>query len=151
MCWLPPRSPYGLIQEDLFPDKWMILVTSVMLNRTSRKQVEKVLRQFAKLWPDAKSLSLANVCEIAVVLKALGLSNRRATTLLALARAYIADKNLCVSELPGIGAYATRAWEIFCEGRLGDLEPKDHALAEYWRYCKQHNYMRTRQKDEQCK
>lgn len=35
-------------------------------------------------------------------------------------------------ELPGIGEYGARAWEIFCEGKLGTEAPKDHALTQYW-------------------
>jgi len=49
MQFIPPRSGYGLIQEDLWPDEWKILVSCMMLNYTSRKQVEKILPSFFKM------------------------------------------------------------------------------------------------------
>lgn len=45
---LPPRSLFGLLQEDLVPNEWMILISCMMLNCTSRKQVEKVFPTFIK-------------------------------------------------------------------------------------------------------
>jgi len=33
--WIPPRSPFHLVQEDLFHDPWKLLVATVFLNRTT--------------------------------------------------------------------------------------------------------------------
>lgn len=33
--WIPPRSPFNLVQEDLFHDPWKLLVATVFLNRTT--------------------------------------------------------------------------------------------------------------------
>ena len=33
--WIPPKSPYNLIQEQLYPDPWKLLVATIFLNRTS--------------------------------------------------------------------------------------------------------------------
>ena len=27
MSWIPPKSPHGLIQEDLWSDEWKLLVS----------------------------------------------------------------------------------------------------------------------------
>lgn len=33
--WVPPRSPYGLVQENLYQDPWKLLVATIFLNRTT--------------------------------------------------------------------------------------------------------------------
>lgn len=32
--YVPPRSPYGLIQEDLWPCPWKLLIATIFLNKT---------------------------------------------------------------------------------------------------------------------
>ena len=32
--WIPPKSPYGLVQESLYDDPWKLLVATVFLNKT---------------------------------------------------------------------------------------------------------------------
>ena len=32
--WVPPRSPYNLIQEHLYHDPWKLLVATIFLNKT---------------------------------------------------------------------------------------------------------------------
>ena len=31
----PPRSPYGLVQEDLWQEPWKLLIATIFLNRTT--------------------------------------------------------------------------------------------------------------------
>lgn len=33
--WVPPRSPYSLIQEDLFDKPWQLLIATIFLTKTS--------------------------------------------------------------------------------------------------------------------
>lgn len=33
--WIPPRSPFNLVQENLFHDPWKLLVATIFLNRTT--------------------------------------------------------------------------------------------------------------------
>ena len=35
---VPPCSPYGLVQEELWEDPWKLLVATIFLNRTTGKQ-----------------------------------------------------------------------------------------------------------------
>ena len=35
--WVPPKSPYNLIQECLWHDPWKLLVATIFLNRTTGK------------------------------------------------------------------------------------------------------------------
>lgn len=130
---LPPRSPFGLIQEDLWPDEWKILVSCVMLNCTSRKQVEKVLPRFFSLWPDASSVLIAQEEDLQSIISPLGLKNRRSALLKKLASSYLSKWD-DVRSLPGVGEYAARAWEIFVKNSMGDSCPKDHALTKYWNW-----------------
>lgn len=32
--WIPPKSPYNLVQESLYEDPWKLLVATIFLNRT---------------------------------------------------------------------------------------------------------------------
>lgn len=33
--WIPPKSPFNLVQETLFHDPWKLLVATIFLNRTA--------------------------------------------------------------------------------------------------------------------
>lgn len=140
--WVPPRSPFSLIQEDLWAPtaraEWLILVVCMMLNCTRRKQVEKVLPEFRKRWPDPEGLLRSGTDELINVIRPLGFANRRAQNLQAMSRSFVAGGWTDARELPGVGEYAARAWEIFCRNELGDSPPKDHALAQYWAWRKHH-------------
>src|SRR5690606_7490661 len=80
MTWFPPRSPWGLIQEDLFPSEWFILVSCVMLNCTLRKQVERVLPNFIARFPTPETL-IGCEEELTSLIAPLGFKNRRAQRL----------------------------------------------------------------------
>ena len=135
--WVPPRSPYSLIQEDLFPDEWMILVSCMMLNCTSRKQVEKVLPEFRRQWSTPQAFMSASPEEVIALCRPLGFANRRTVNLKKMTQHFLAAPWEDARELPGIGEYAARAWEIFCLGKIGNEVPKDHALVQYYVWVKE--------------
>lgn len=139
MPHIPPRSPYGLIQEDLWPDEWKILIACVMLNCTSRKQVEKVAMKFFMRWSTAEALLLASESDIQGEVASLGFKVRRTKMMLSLSKAYISSSWTDASELPGIGEYGSRSWRIFCNDDLGAEAPKDHALTKYWHWRKKND------------
>ena len=117
--FVPPRSLWCLIQEDLFPNEWLILVSCIMLNCTSRKQVEKIFPEFMKRWPTPESILVAPFNEVRDLIMPLGFKDRRTKRLQELARAYVKHGWKHARELPGIGEYGSRAWEIFVLGNLG--------------------------------
>ena len=49
--WSPPRSPFGLLEEILWSDEWKLLVACMMLNCTTRLQVDRVLWRLFLLVP----------------------------------------------------------------------------------------------------
>ena len=79
--WKPPQSPIGMLQEDLWPNTWKILVACILHNQTSRKQVDKVYPELFSRYPDPESLASADVDSLADLLRPLGLYNRRARSL----------------------------------------------------------------------
>jgi methyl-CpG-binding domain protein 4 len=111
-----------------------------MLNCTSRKQVEKVINHFFQKWPDPESLLTSPVQEISDVITPLGFKDRRSKLLLKMSEGYIKNNWSHASELPGIGEYASRAWEIFIKNNLGNRPPNDGALVVYWNWRKKHGY-----------
>jgi methyl-CpG-binding domain protein 4 len=134
----PPVSPYGLIQETLWPDRWKILLSCMFLNCTSRKQVEKILPRFFDLWPTPKDLLASDRNVLVEVIKPLGFANRRAENIVKMSAAFSQGDWNDIKELPGIGEYAAAAYGIFCLGLLGSEPPKDGALVKYYNWRKFH-------------
>lgn len=137
--FLPPRSPYGLIQEDLFPDAWKILIVSMLLNCTRRKQVERILPELFQKWPSPKELLAANQLDVATLCKPLGFTNRRTQNIFRMTERFVTQDWNDVRELPGVGEYCARSYEIFCKNMLGSEPPNDHALLQYYLWRKMHD------------
>ena len=87
--WQPPKSPIGMLQEDLWPDVWKILVACILHNQTSRKQVDKVYPKLFKDYPDAMALSRADQKALSKLLKPLGLYNRRSKSLIKFSKSFL--------------------------------------------------------------
>lgn len=134
---IPKLSPFSLIQEHLFPNDWLILVSCLMLNCTKRAQVEKVLPTFVARWPTPQAFMSADDVDVATVCRSLGFANKRTATLKRMTRVFLCGNWEHARELPGIGEYGARTWEIFCRNELGDSSPVDHALSKYFVYRRQ--------------
>lgn len=181
--WSPPRSPFGLLEEILWSDEWKLLVACMMLNCTTRLQVDRVLWRLFLLVPtpeDAVALGAlrdggndgfdgkSGLDRIEEILRPLGLHRKRARALVKLSEDYVAARGAAplpgppgatgsddddddggggrgslggffgssrrlsapVASLHGVGAYASDAHALFCEGTLG-VAPRDHAL-RWW-------------------
>ena len=50
---IAPRSPFGLLEEILWADEWKMLVACMMLNCTTRVQVDRVLWRLFSTAPSA--------------------------------------------------------------------------------------------------
>jgi len=136
-CWIPPKSPYDLLQEQLYQDPWKIFVCCIFCNLTKRRTAEPYFWKFLKRWTTPEEASLANESEIATLIKNLGLSKRRAKALKRMSYEYTHKewKNDATA-LYGIGKYASDAYQIFCVGNWEEIQPKDGALINYHNYLK---------------
>ena len=129
--WRPPRSPLGLLEELLWDRPWALVVCCILLNQTSRVQVDPVLCRLLRQMPDAAALASAEPAQLEALLRPLGLHRRRAQTLIDMSRAFLGGSWRRVEELPGVGKYAADAYAIFCLGRWREVAPSDHALNAY--------------------
>ena len=136
MSWIPPKSPHGLIQEDLWSDEWKLLVSCLLLNLTTRKQVDSVIHEFFKRWPIPASLLDADEQELQELIKPLGMWRKRSKTLKRFTKEYLTEEWQSPKDLYGCGKYADDAWRIFCMGEWATVKPNDHALNNY------HNWLR---------
>ena len=137
MSWIPPKSPYNLIQEQLWHDPWKIFVACIFCNLTKRVDAEPYMWKFFDKYPDAESAAAANQKDIQNMIQPLGLSERRSKALVRMSDGYLKDNWRDTPDvLYGIGKYASDAYQIFCLGNWRDVEPKDHALNDYHRFLK---------------
>jgi len=117
------------LQEIYGDEPWKLLVACVLLNRTTRRQVDGIRDELFSRWSTPEALGAADEIELAKLLYPLGFYNRRATSLKKLASAWLtADiARDGVESLPGVGKYAADSWAIFVEKRT-DVEPEDKVL-----------------------
>lgn len=133
--WKPPRSPYNLIQEQLWHDPWKIFVACIFCNLTKRVDAEPYMWKFFKMFPTPAAASTADTDEIAEMIQPLGLSQRRSKALVRMSNDYLRkDWRDSPESLYGIGKYASDAYRIFCLGEWKDVSPRDGALVNYHQY-----------------
>ncbi|MAF25695.1 hypothetical protein CL634_09015 [bacterium] len=137
MSWVPPKSPYNLIQESLWKDPWRLFVACIFCNLTRRRDAEPYIWKFFKKYPNAESASSAAQRDIEVMIKPLGLAERRSKSLVRMSNDYLVkDWKEYPESLYGIGKYASDAYRIFCTGDWRSVDPKDHALNDYHTWLK---------------
>jgi len=107
-----------------------VLVCCIMLNCTSRKQVDRVRDEFFKRYPDPSEAERADLNEMAELLAPLGFRNRRTNTIKRFSSDWLTLNWQEPKELYGIGKYAQDSWEIFMKGNL-EVNPTDGVLAKY--------------------
>ena len=137
MKWIPPKSPYGLIQEQLWQDPWKIFVACIFCNLTKRVTAEPYFWECLERWPDPAAMSNAKQEEVEALIQPLGLSQRRSKALIMMSKDYLQkDWKDQPEVLYGIGKYASDAYRIFCKGEWNAVSPKDGALVNYHNFLK---------------
>ena len=63
--WIPPKSPFNLIQESLFHDPWKLLIATIFLNRTSGGKAIPVMWDFFKRYSNPEITRMADWKQIA--------------------------------------------------------------------------------------
>lgn len=147
MTWIPPRSPYDLLQEQIYDDPWKIFVCCIFCNLTKRRTSEPFFWETINRWPDPQRLAKANEQELISLIKPLGLSERRSKALKRMSDDYNKlDWKDDPTSLYGIGKYASDAYKIFCLGEWESVKPKDGALVNYHNYLKELFYDTKKEK-----
>jgi len=120
----------AIIQQEFQHDPWKLLIGCIMLNQTNNKQVRRVIYDFFERYPNPQSISKLSIPDITERLRPLGFYNRRAKTILQFSHEYINKQFENISELYGIGKYASDSYEIFINGNT-NVTPTDKILIRY--------------------
>ena len=83
------ETPLGLLEELFCQEPWQLLVSAILLNRTSRIQVDAAFYEFLRRWPDATTAAKADPEEMSLVIQPLGLRNKRANGIIRFSKEYI--------------------------------------------------------------
>jgi methyl-CpG-binding domain protein 4 len=134
--YIIPDKKFGLIQEDYLDDPWKILMSCIMLNQTSHKQVKPLIKNFFHLYPTPDSILEADHDVLVNFIRPLGLYNRRARTMKKFSNAYKHfDKRDDPKKLPGIGQYGADAYNILVNHNYS-IVPNDGPLNSYMEWYK---------------
>ena len=129
-----------LLQLKYRDEPWKVLVVCVLLNRTTRAQVDRVVDDLFLEYPTPEHLATARVHELASLLYPLGMHNNRAKRLVRFAEDWIALDSMWehttpdglteLSALTGVGEYALDSYRLFV---LGDhsVQPNDKELRRW--------------------
>jgi len=138
--WNPPllaKRKNPMIQEYYFPDRWKMLICCLMLNLTSRRQVDPIIKGFFERWPSPDSASKADEVKMKEYLKPLGMYNRRSKTIIKMSKQFL-EGFLEAKQLHGCGKYADDSDRIFYRGLWKTTEPTDGALVSYKKFLEVH-------------
>lgn len=124
------ESPYLLLQEIYNEHPWRVLICCIMLNCTSRKQVDRVREDFFRRYPDPIEAERSDFDEMAELLAPLGFRNKRTRTIQRFSSEWLNLDWIEPKELYGIGKYAQDSWDVFYKGDL-TVEPSDGVLGKY--------------------
>lgn len=131
LTWIPPKSPFNLIQESLFHDPWKLLIATIFLNRTTGRKAIPVMWEFFRKFPNPEVTSKADWKEIAELIQSLGLQEKRAKIIIRFSEEFLTKDWHYPKELHGIGKYGDDSYRIFCLGDWKNVKPDDHKLNYY--------------------
>lgn len=109
-------------------DPYKILVSEILLRKTTRKQVKEIFPHFFQVYPSFSALADAHLVEIDEVIHPLGMEHRRARLLKELASQIVSECGGAVPTteedllaLPGVGRYVANAVLCFAGGKDAPL------------------------------
>jgi len=126
-------SPQPLLQELLWPNRWQCTVACLLLNLTTRKQVDRVWPELFTIAPGPDDMIKISEEKLQELIKPLGMWRIRSARLKKLAQAWGTVPH---AKLPGVGKYAWQSDRIFfADDMLWDQSVEDGALTKYldWR------------------
>lgn len=105
-------------------DPYVILISEMLLRKTTAKQVAAIFEKFFTKFPDVKTLAEAGEEEIEELIKPLGMEHKRAVLLKKLAnellksfRGAVPASEYGLLRLPGVGRYSANAVLCFAYGK----------------------------------
>lgn len=129
--WIPPRSPYSLIQEDLFDKPWQLLIATIFLTKVSAKKALPQIHKFLKRWPRPEDLLLADEEDLYEYMKPLGLTVTRSHAIMRFTVEFLENDWKYPRELYGIGKYGDDSYRMFCINEWRQVRPDDIPLNLY--------------------
>ena len=102
-------------------DPYKIVCTEILLQKTSAEKVLKVYKDFFEKYPNEHILSEANIKAVADTIKSTGLQNKKAQSLVAVAKELVKEGKkkktiIKLKELKGISRYIVNAVLCFSFG-----------------------------------
>eukprot|EP00088_Acartia_fossae_P045251 TRINITY_DN4860_c0_g2_i11.p1 TRINITY_DN4860_c0_g2~~TRINITY_DN4860_c0_g2_i11.p1 ORF type:complete len:182 (+),score=31.73 TRINITY_DN4860_c0_g2_i11:80-625(+) len=137
--WIPPASPYNLIQEKLYSEPWKLLIATIFLNKTNNKVALPLFDKFLEKYPTIDTILEAKIEDLQELLKPMGLNNIRAHSIIRFTHEYVNKDWLYPRELFGIGKYGDDSYRIFCLGEWKSVHPSDKKLNLYHEWLKNQN------------
>lgn len=111
--WNPIRFDYPWRKTS---DPYKVLISELMLRKTTRKQVKRIFKEFFLKYPTVKALFVADIESIKDTIKSLGMQHTRAIALKKLAEIVVKEydgkiprKRQLLEKLPGVGLYTANA------------------------------------------
>ncbi|XP_054280276.1 methyl-CpG-binding domain protein 4-like isoform X2 [Macrosteles quadrilineatus] len=129
--WIPPRSPYALVQEDLFDNPWQLLIATVFLTKTAAKRALPQLHKFLARYPRPEDILKANYEDIDEYFKPLGLTTTRSHVIMRFTVEFLEKDWTYPRELYGIGKYGDDSYRMFCINEWRQVSPDDIPLTKY--------------------
>ena len=109
-------------------DPYRILISELMLRKTTRKQVKKVYEEFFLKYPTVEALSQAHIESIENTIKSLGMHHTRSKALKEIAEIIMDEYNgkipknhRLLKKLPSVGPYIANALLCLAYGRAVPL------------------------------
>jgi methyl-CpG-binding domain protein 4 len=124
-----------IIQNQYRDNPWKMCIACILLNQTTNVQVRPILKNLFEKFPIPQKMIDAKDQEIIDIIRSAGLYNRRTATIKRFSKEYIRQSHNHISELHGIGRYASDSYEIFINGNL-NISPTDKVLIKYLKLLK---------------
>lgn len=134
------ESPFGLIEELLADEPWQLLTTCILLNKTGRAVVDRMLPEFLAICPGPQGLLDTAPEVLHRIFQPLGLHRKRARMLRRFSEEYMEAEREAegdfiplerVRRFHGVGKYASDAYEIFVLKQISTVQPTDVYLRWY--------------------
>lgn len=129
--WIPPRSPYALIQEDLFHNPWQLLIATIFLTKVTAKLAIPKIHTFLQRWPTPEDVTKADPQDLLCLVENLGLENTRVKTIKRFTEDFLIKNWKYPIELYGIGKYGNDSYRLFCVNEWRKVQPDDILLSKY--------------------